>query len=187
MISRILTFAVTLAVCAAPLAPTAAAQQTVLALEHPAGLAPTAARQQVVGDKSPALAGILSFFIPFGTGSFYAGDNKHGVRHLVIGGVSAVGAGIGLVAACLDGFDICDKDDPGYVIAGVFGLAYAVNWIWGTIVAVNDANRYNRQLRGAALHLGPGLETLVVSAPAGRSMAELAAPRVGLRLAQISF
>ncbi|MFQ5747045.1 MAG: hypothetical protein ACE5HF_07485 [Gemmatimonadota bacterium] len=44
------------------------------------------------GSKSPGLAGVLSAFIFPGTGSFYAGNEGHGIRHVVIGGVSLLGA-----------------------------------------------------------------------------------------------
>lgn len=180
MIRRTLRATVLVSVLLALAATTTRAQETVLALEPSAGVL------QQAGEKSPALAGILSFFIPYGTGSFYAGDNQHGVRHLVIGGVTLVGLGIGFVAACdaPGNVVVCDEDDPAFVIGSIFALGWAVNWIWGTIVAVNDAHRYNRGVRGAALLLPPALEPLTVS---GVAASGIASGRLGVRLIQVTF
>ncbi len=167
----------------------AVAQHPTLVRHAPPG-EPTAAlfQQAGAGEKSPALAGILSFLIPFGTGSFYAGHNPHGVRHLVIGGVTFVGASIGFFAACDTRLDICDQDDPGFIMGGILGAAYAVNWIWGTVVAVNDANAFNRRVRGAALDFRPGVEVLTASvSPALAGHPDVAATRLGFRVVRFAF
>ncbi len=135
------------------------------------------------GEKSTWLAGILSFFLPYGTGSFYAGNNAHGIRHLIIGGVTTVGAGVGLAAACIDGFSVCDEDDPGYAIAGIFALGYVVNWVWGTITAVNDVKAYNRAL--VALNIRPEvrmLEPIRVAMPGGTT-----GQRIGIEVGRLTF
>ncbi len=135
---------------------------------------------QQPGEKSPWLAGILSFFLPYGTGSFYAGNNGHGIRHLVIGGATAVGMGASLLEACIDGFSVCDTDGTAYAIAGVFALGYLANWVWGTITAVSDANAYNRRLAGASLD-----PAILVLEPVPSAVG--AAPTVGLRIARVTF
>jgi hypothetical protein len=132
------------------------------------------------GEKSPWLAGILSFFLPYGTGSFYAGNNSHGIRHLVIGGATAIGMGAGLLAACDDGFTLCNKDDAGYTVAGIFALGYLANWVWGTITAVSDANAYNRGSTGASLQPG-----ILVLEPAPGAVG--VSPAVGLRIGRVTF
>jgi hypothetical protein len=149
----------------------------VLALD-PWGDLPTV---QNAGEKSAWLAGILSFFLPYGTGSFYAGNNGHGVRHLIIGGGTAIGTAVGIGIACADfDLDLCDEDDPAYVVGAVFALGYVVNWVWGTIVAVNDVKAYNRAL---ALELAP--DVIVLPAVGGASGAN--GTRVGLQLLNVSF
>ncbi|MDH3291996.1 MAG: hypothetical protein OEQ75_13390 [Gemmatimonadota bacterium] len=131
-------------------------------------------------EKSPWLAGILSFFLPYGTGSFYAGNNSHGIRHLVIGGATAIGMGVSLLEACIDGFRVCDKDGSAYAIGGVFALGYLANWVWGTITAVSDANAYNRGSTGASLQPG-----ILVLEPAPGAVGVSAA--VGLRIGRVTF
>ncbi|MDH3458749.1 MAG: hypothetical protein OER90_18055 [Gemmatimonadota bacterium] len=144
-------------------------------------LAPDAtAVLQQRGEKSPWLAGILSFFLPYGTGSFYAGHNGHGIRHLVIGGVTAIGMGVSLMEACIDGFSVCDKDGTAYAVGGVFALGWVANWVWGTITAVSDANAYNRGSTGASLQPG-----ILVLEPAPGAVG--VAPAVGLRIGRVTF
>jgi len=98
--------------------------------------------------KSPALAGALSFLVPFGTGSFYAGHSAHGVRHLTI---SAAALAAGVIAN-----DRLSRDDDelGSILAlATATAALTVNWIWGTVTAVSDARAYNRR-RAASNVLG---------------------------------
>jgi hypothetical protein len=87
--------------------------------------------------REPALAGTLSFLIPFGTGSFYAGNAKHGLIHLSIG----VGAAVLLVTSlCVD--DCYNGEETR---EGVGFLLFVANWVAGTIVAVGDAKAFNRR------------------------------------------
>jgi hypothetical protein len=136
---------------------------------------PVSPIMQQPGEKSTWLAGILSFFIPFGTGSFYAGNSGHGIRHLVIG----------LAIACEGGWSegYCDEDSAGWYIAGGFALVYLGNWVWGTIVAVNDASAYNRRL--AETGFAPELKILAPVRTA--AYGTLSSPTVGLQLIQVSF
>lgn len=144
-------------------------------------------QQRQPGEKSPALAGILSFFLPFGTGSFYAGHDGHGIRHLVFGGVTLVGTIAGLAVACDDGFDLCDEDSPGYAVAAIFAVGHLVNVIWGTVTAVGDANAYNRQLRENALQIAPALMLVETNAPQVVAVAPAQMQRVGVRVVRVVF
>jgi hypothetical protein len=92
----------------------------------------------VPGQRSGALAGILSGLVFPGVGSYYAGNSRHGTTHLLLGLATLGGTLGGLAAACDDGFNFCDEDDAGYTIAGIFALGYVVNWVWGIVTAVND-------------------------------------------------
>ena len=87
--------------------------------------------------REPALAGTLSFLIPFGTGSFYAGNAKHGLIHLSIG----VGAAVLLVTNLC--FDECYNGEETKESVGF--LVFVANWVTGTIVAVGDAKAFNRR------------------------------------------
>ena len=138
---------------------------------------------QQPGEKSTWLAGLLSFFIPFGTGSFYAGNSSHGVRHLVIGGTALAGTLVGLAIACDDGLEYCNENNGGFWVAGGFALVWAGNWVWGTIVAVNDAKAYNRQL--AEVGFAPGLKMLAPVWTATHGT--VSSPAVGIQLVQITF
>lgn len=128
------------------------------------------AMQQEPGRKSPGLAGVLSFFIFPGTGSFYAGNEGHGVRHLVIGVVTLGGVVAGAAAAD-------DIEDPGFAVATISLGLYLVNWIWGTVVAVTDAKAHNRALGSAAIQFAP--ELTVIESPGGDA--------IGLQLVRVSF
>jgi hypothetical protein len=89
--------------------------------------------------REPALAGSLSFLIPFGTGSFYAGNVPHGVIHLTVG----LGAALLFVTNfCVDECSNAGGEDTR---AGIGLVAFVVNWVAGTIVAVNDAKTFNRR------------------------------------------
>jgi hypothetical protein len=90
---------------------------------------PVGPAMQQPGEKSTWLAGLLSFFLPYGTGSFYAGNSTHGVRHLVIGGTALVGTVVGLAIACDDGFNYCDEDNAGWYVAGGFAIVWLGNWV----------------------------------------------------------
>ncbi len=90
--------------------------------------------------KSPVVAGALSFLVPFGAGSFYAGHMSHGVRHLTISAAALLAGGIAN--------DRLSRDDAEVGSAVVFTAAAAtflVNWIWGTVAAVGDAQAFNRR------------------------------------------
>ncbi len=87
--------------------------------------------------KDPLLAGGLSFLIPFGTGSFYAGNTTHGLIHLSIG----VGAAVLLVTNLC--FDECYNGEETKESVGF--LVFVANWVTGTIVAVGDAKAFNRR------------------------------------------
>ncbi len=138
------------------------------------------------GEKSPALAGLLSFLIFPGVGSFYGGNSGHGVRHLVIGGATIIGAVAGLSAACNDDFNLCDEDDAGYTVGGIFLLGYLVNWVWGGVTAIGDANAYNRDLRASALRFSPSVVRL---AGGENTVGLLGSTRVrtGIRIMQVTF
>lgn len=101
------------------------------------------------GMKSPGLAAVLNLFIPYGVGNFYAGNEGHGVRHLVFGlGSLAVTLG-GLAAACDDTFTFCDEDSAGAYVAGVGAAGILTNWIWGIVSGIGDAKAHNRMVREA--------------------------------------
>jgi hypothetical protein len=92
------------------------------------------ARSQVpvAGTKSAVAAGLLSLGLP-GVGSFYAGNRRHGWRHLAIHGVS-----IAVVAAsCLPGLDNCNG------AGGIATWAFLGNLVWAPITAVRDAHAAN--------------------------------------------
>ena len=89
--------------------------------------------------RAPALAGTLSFLIPFGTGSFYAGNVPHGVIHLTVG--------LGAALLFVNNFcvDECSNVGGEDTRAGIGLVAFVVNWVAGTIVAVHDAKTFNRR------------------------------------------
>ncbi len=143
-------------------------------------------QQRQPGEKNPALAGILSFFVPFGTGSFYAGNDGHGIRHLVFGGVTVIGTLAGIAVARDGGFDLCNEND-GYAIAVIFAAGFLANQIWGTVAAIGDANAYNRQFRENALQFAPGVMLVETSAQRLTSGKRARAQRVGLRAVRVVF
>ncbi len=103
---------------------------------------PPSTPRVMADSRSPPLAGALSFFFPFGTGSFYAGHVAHGVRHLLI---TTVATSVLIVSAVHDvtwwgagDGRVWGWERPALVVLGV-------NWIWGTETAVNDARAYNRR------------------------------------------
>jgi hypothetical protein len=100
----------------------------------PVGLGTQAPRR-----KEPVLAGALSFLIPFGAGSFYANNVGHGVLHLTLGGAAAT---LFFANLCVDS---CSSGQETGM--GIGFVAFAINWIAGTVVAVVDANTFNRRHR----------------------------------------
>ena len=117
--------------------------------------------------KSPSLAGSLSFVAPFGTGSFYAEHWRHGVRHLAIGAAAAV---VGLVAN--DRLSRNDAETGSALVLISAGVAFLVNWTWGTITAVGDAKAFNRRATGQGptdhgfyLEMGSVEESLLPARP----------------------
>ncbi len=101
------------------------------------------------GEKSPLLAGVLSWIIP-GVGSFYAENSGHGIRHLAIQGV---GVGL-LIWGAVETDDINDI----HAAVGVGLVVVVVNGIWSIVVAVTDANAYNRSLGGSSSIFQPQLK-----------------------------
>jgi hypothetical protein len=131
--------------------------------------------------KCPAVAGLLSFVVPFGTGSFYAGNKGHGNRHLGI----AVGTLAVSVIAAASAPDSCDAACGEFGVA-VLGLtAFMLNWAVGTVVAVIDAGQTNRSLQASALRLQPQFELLTPSSAS--PLRERSRPRIGLQLVRLSF
>src|SRR5574341_319106 len=90
--------------------------------------------------KSPPVAGTLSFLVPFGTGSFYAGNMGHGVRHLAIGAGALLAAGIANHRLSRNDAEV----GSALVFMGA-GATFLINWIWGTAAAVDDARTFNRR------------------------------------------
>ncbi len=99
---------------------------------------------QATDHRSPVAAGLFSFVLPFGTGSFYAGHRRHGVTHLAVGFVSFTTMFLGAVECIFTNIE----GDGNRGICRVTDLAattFAVNWGWGVVSAVNDARAYNRR------------------------------------------
>ena len=94
--------------------------------------------------KDGTVAVIQSMLIFPGPGSFYAGNNSHGWRHLLIG-VGTFGVMLASVSSCLNdvyGGGSCSSQGGGYV-AGAVG--YLANWVWGGFTASGDAKAYNQK------------------------------------------
>jgi hypothetical protein len=109
------------------------------------GPQPTGVMLQAAPHKSPVLAGTLSFLVPFGTGSFYAGNLTHGAIHAAVGVATA---SLVLVSFCQEG--CTEAEETGFWI-GLIG--FGANWIAGTAVAVLDANSFNRRHRDPAVRV----------------------------------
>lgn len=122
------------------------------------------------GEKSPAVAGILSAVLP-GAGSLYAGSTGHGIRHLVMIP--------GIIGATWLGLEIANKDSGEAeaaeyaVLVGGAALLLA-NGIWSVFTAVDDAHDHNRAVRLGRLRIEPGV----------RALAE---GRLGVTIAHLSF
>ncbi len=161
------------------------AEATTGCLEHSHGCFATTQGyfgSQAAARKSPVLAGALSFLVPFGTGSFYAGNSGHGVRHLVIGGVALSG----MVVSAVSMPDLCDAACTEF---GVFMVSFGVfflNQVVGTIVAVIDANHFNRDLGSAAFSVSPTF-TVVGREASGNGIGTMPTEQLGVRLLHFSF
>ncbi len=138
------------------------------------------------GEKSPALAGLLSFLIVPGAGSFYGGNSGHGVRHLVIAGATIIGAVAGFSAACDGDFELCNEDDAGFAVGTLSLVAYVVNWVWGGVTAIGDANAYNRDLRASALRFSPSVVRLAGEKNTAGLLGSTRV-RTGIRIMQVTF
>ena len=139
--------------------------------------------QQRRAEKSPALAGILSWVVFPGVGSYYAGNSGHGTRHLVIGLGALTVTVVGLVQAVESIDQFGNISGGGFALAGVGLLAYMVNSIWSIVVAVNDAGAYNA---GIASVIQPGVRILTLSSGMAPIVPKVDR-RVGLQLVRISF
>ena len=102
--------------------------------------------QQAREYRSPTLASVLSLSGGFigihGLGSYYAGNEPHGTRHLLLG--------FGTGAVVLAGLLTCDGGWGSGECVGVSGavvtlgvLAYLVNWGWSVVTAGQDAKAFN--------------------------------------------
>ncbi len=138
---------------------------------------------QNAAGKSPVLAGALSFLIPFGTGSFYAGNSGHGVRHLVIGGVALAGMVVSGVSAPSD----CDAACTEY---GTFLISFGVlfvNGVVGSVVAIIDATHFDRDVGPVGVSVSPGLTVLARGEPGHKNSIAPRSGQVGVRLLQVRF
>ena len=106
-----------------------------------------------VGEKSPFTAGILSAAVFPGVGSFYAGNKGHGIAHLAVAGVSAVGGAIGSDTCNL----VFSGPDDNCTLLGISLGVFVVNWIWSITTAVSDAKEFNQELRQKGLQVAPEL------------------------------
>ncbi len=138
--------------------------------------------------KSPWLAGALSFAIPFGTGSFYVGNKPHGYRHLLIGSSSAVAF---LLFSgrkdCSLGDVNCQQSTGRDNILYAFGAVFVANMIWGGITAVDDARISNAVVRLNAIDLGPRIVALRSSAQWPALARDTRSSRIGLEVLRAAF
>ncbi len=125
---------------------------------------PVAVPQSTLSRKSPTLAGILSWLVWPGVGSYYAGNGGHGTRHVVIG-VAAVAAAVPLIVTCdNDGFCDFDNDTARLSVLIGLGAVWLGNSVWSIITAVNDADKRNALVDAGSVSIGPSLRPLVASA-----------------------
>jgi hypothetical protein len=144
-------------------------------------------RVQQAGEKSPVLAGFLSWPIP-GLGSYYARNSGHGTRHLVIHGV-ALGVFIWGVAETTDEIldeIIIDEDDI-HPALWVGLTALTINTIWAIVTGVNDAIAYNETLGAGSLEFRPTVVALETPRLTGFDTAHRGTPGVGVRLVRFAF
>lgn len=167
-----------------------------LAAQLPAASAHQAQAQQQTSPsyRSPALAGALSFLVP-GVGSFYAGNVRHGVRHVVLaaGGLALMAAGFSeSFGHCLFQSSSCHSHGDGLI---GLGLAISVvNWGWSIVTGVRDAKARDRRSapgRSASLRLLRGVYLAPALALPARarwpSPGHSSGRAVGLRLIQLRF
>lgn len=104
--------------------------------------------QHTSSEKSPALAGLLSFVLP-GAGQFYNGESKKGWNDLgwQLGGylVTSIGAGLAY-----------SSPEVGAVLVSCGGLFMLVNGIGSIVDAVKSAKRINLENGYMAIDLGNG-------------------------------
>lgn len=136
------------------------------------------------GTKSPALAGILSWLIFPGVGSYYAGNSGHGTRHILIGAGTLAVTIVGLAQASDDFFADGTIDEGSFALAGIGLTAYFVNAIWSIVVAVDDASVHNR---GIASLIRPDVRLLASSSAIPSSLTRGQHLQVGMQLVQIDF
>ena len=119
------------------------ARTRLLRLPAPMSMAPDPPAQ-LGHHRNPVAAGALSFVLPFGTGSFYAGHARHGVTHLAVGVVSSTAMFLGTIGCLFD--HLGGGDNEASCTAGNVGAAvFVMNWGWGVVSAVNDARAFNRR------------------------------------------
>ena len=135
------------------------------------------------GTKSPALAGVLSWLIFPGVGSYYAGNSGHGTRHVVIGVGTLAVTVVGLVQAS-DDIVAGVVDEGSFTLAAIGLTAYFVNSIWSIVVAVGDASAHNR---GIASLIRPDVRLLASSSAIPYTFARGQNLQVGMQLVQIDF
>lgn len=108
-------------------------ESPVSSLNAPEPFAPRAG-----GEKDPFVAGLLSWVVP-GVGSFYAGNSRHGVTHLVTH-VASYALILGGAASCTTNYSgaaTCSTSSGALV--GVGFVALLVNDVWSIFTAVGDA------------------------------------------------
>ncbi len=130
--------------------------------------------------KSPAVAGILSWLLFPGVGSYYAGNSGHGTRHVLL----AVGSIAAIVAGVAQTGDYGDYTSAGsaLILGGV--VAYVANDIWGILTAIHDAERHN-EAAGLSSVVKPELRVLTAAGP--KAVWSPAPLRLGLQVVRLSF
>lgn len=146
----ILTVAITIMACTSAFAQfmntgtTAPAQQGMRAPQQSYG----------VSEKSPAVAGLLSFVLP-GAGQFYNGENSKGWSDIAwqVGGYVATGIGSGIV--------VSSYSDGGIILGTILMIGgivvCGVNGITSIVDAVSSAKRINYENGYAVFDLGEGV------------------------------
>jgi hypothetical protein len=114
--------------------------------------------------KDPLTAGLLSWLLP-GVGSLYAGNSRHGVRHLVIEAgalvVTVIGAAQAVESVDCSGY-YCTTDSGSWTLY-LIGLGGMVgNSVWSIFTAVGDANTHNRAVAPGARQPGRVVGSLYI-------------------------
>jgi hypothetical protein len=117
--------------------PALSAANTLPPLAPPADTGATV--KERVSKRSPVLAGALSYLVP-GTGSFYAGNNQHGVIHLAVHVIA-----IGMVAS---GFNDCFMSSCDSTVLYQGLMLGTGNAIWSIVTGVLDAHERNKKADG---------------------------------------